>query len=997
LHYDQNELLGESNTGKIGAVVSAVKDILRYMLGARRKANKAGTKAIDPSEYDIPLEDILSQKECLIHLANQMQQLVERLVPSDMRGGYVCRFPTEIVFERKDQSVNNTTHIVSNDESVITDASSATSRIPASCSGIESAVCDRGVDTKPKLDMVLRHTHRLVQLERGGSLADLIARRRQPKVVRMEDELDRLAESMAEAAKQRMIADKLAAEELHRKLVVDGDDLSSTNEAISKEILPDKSDIAPAASNADIALGPPKTLREEKIREERAPLKQRSEGEKSSKPNDDESSVPVSVEFEDSKLDESIVSGDYFEKETLGTSVSASPRDMFASADDISVSPSLIDDHVKVPSTRQQKFLESVKCRPPQSLSPEEVEKVLKEIKVRGEICVFERGVKTNFREGTSRWHGHVSTTVYEAACWDNIEGVGRSFRFVVYETRTACYYEGVVRSTKHLREVLGPTAQHLLHAEKTKEMVLFICRNRLEVVRNTTTWDGVPVEDPMAPAYRIEFKTDRLYTDEKITPAYVGGEADAEANKDKLIDNVEARGRKILRIAKRISGLLLQLVVFELPSGDVEKAKAAEEEAKKRETEGKEGNTSKASNPPRVATKKRANMEQYISPPIRVVGYDPRTKKRSVLFIPPEAVMEVAGGAYSQYLEFDRRRELGKLICDALQLNFPRGGGFDMIVPWSKATKESMGAVASDKTSWRSSAERILRRPGKIFRSAISITGYNIIVSVYATGIGSDGAVGDDKTVVVNFYSSLASEATEIRLPENIQVEYLGQPVMNYPSGEDRSTAIRNMCKYFRVDIYDDPDVDSRRILDVEMLPHGNSSKPDSRLSGAEDDIGTQGFLPPESTGKLLFRRNTQVYVVEKGGLSDVEFLVSLYTKTEQEGAERGIVVKVYDPKISVTFFQDYGHNEIIALCNQADEPDLLRDIVTTRDYVCGEADDTLEEGLVTPSEKEESQEKMNELISILCDIVTKDIGMTTNSQGERSLCSRSSVFEPS
>ena len=41
------------------------------------------------------------------------------------------------------------------------------------------------------------------------------------------------------------------------------------------------------------------------------------------------------------------------------------------------------------------------------------MEEVESTIEVEGELLVFDRGVKTNFREGLGRWHGHVNVQIF--------------------------------------------------------------------------------------------------------------------------------------------------------------------------------------------------------------------------------------------------------------------------------------------------------------------------------------------------------------------------------------------------------------------------------------------------------------------------------------------------------------------------------------------------------------------------------------------------------
>ena len=1051
LHYSQDEVVGEDTGGT--RIISAVKDIIRYMLGVRRSETANSTKTKDPTIYDIPMEDLLRNEQCMVHVAKQIQFLVERINPVDVRGGYMCRVPVKLVFDLVASSVERDDN--DDENSVVTQALThiGTGTLPAqSKSLVEDSTIEGGsvecAEKPRRLDTALRYTDRLVQKPRGGSLDDVLARRSQPRVVVMEDALNDLALAQQEAAKKKIEENRIAAERLHRQLTaVKNDDAAEVPEI-------ENNDDATLESSIDIA---------------KTPLNEEGSGDGDGDEGSD-TSEDISVRGDDHPRVQSPENSDHDEQRpSLAQEPTAADINVFseengdnnkqdgADADEMSMSqmgsdqqnvheqpPAVIlppvelfaaekvvdsitstleikqaerDIERKAPGTMQQKHLAEKAARlPPKPVDVVQVP--LKEIEIGEERRVFERGVKTTFREGTSRWHGHVSVTVYESKCWDGEEGVGRRLRFVVYESKTATYYEGAIRSTKHLREVLGSTAQDLLPPEKTTEMLLFVSRHRLEVVRNSTTWDGVPVTDSEAPFYRIEFKSDRLYDMNKITPAYAGGDADRDANEGKLIDNgegisfisvcclnaflVHSRGRKILRVAKRVNGLLLQLVVFELPRDGKIEAKMTEDERlaqKIKQEEENEANKPAA----RSQLKKRESMKLFEAPPLRVVAYDPRSKKRAVLIVPPDAVTEVAGGSYSQYLEPERRRELGRIVAESLELTFPRGGGFNLVVPWSGAKSVSTGAVDRGKASWRSSAERVLQRPGKIFRSAVRISNYDILVSVYVVGMASDGSMSSDKTIVVNFYSTTVSESTEIRIPEDVQTEYLGQPIMDFLQGDTRAIAIRNMCKFFHADIFEDPGDSTKKVLEVELMPKRKgfvSDYKDIGLPRPEDDLRAVGvpqvFMPPDATGKLLFRKSTRVYMEECDRLSDVEYVVSIYTKSQMEGAERGVVAKVYDPENSQTVVLHYGPREVMRLCDAADQNDLLRDIVTMREFVIDGPKDELEEGFISLTEKGESLEKMNKLTSILSDILVKDLGITTNSQGQRALYSRTSEYEP-
>jgi hypothetical protein len=155
----------------------------------------------------------------------------------------------------------------------------------------------------------------------------------------------------------------------------------------------------------------------------------------------------------------------------------------------------------------------------------------------------LEMGIKTNFREGKVRWQGHIAVKIMETNCWIGSAGIGKFYKFSIYEPNCAQHFEGSIRSKKHLIEVLGLHGQDLLDPNKEKEMLIFICRNRLEVVVNKIGPLG-EVNPPDAPPYRIEFLTDRLYAHDKVTPVNAQTDEDESANSQKLLEigmNIDA------------------------------------------------------------------------------------------------------------------------------------------------------------------------------------------------------------------------------------------------------------------------------------------------------------------------------------------------------------------------------------------------------------------------------------------------------------------------
>jgi hypothetical protein len=86
-----------------------------------------------------------------------------------------------------------------------------------------------------------------------------------------------------------------------------------------------------------------------------------------------------------------------------------------------------------------------------------------------------------------------------------------------------------------------------------------------------------------------------------------------------------------------------------------------------------------------------------YEAPTIRILAFEPNAKVKVNTIVPAEAVMELGkgiyllkiffciymsavGGKYSPYLENDQRRELARIVADALFLQFPRGQPFQVL-----------------------------------------------------------------------------------------------------------------------------------------------------------------------------------------------------------------------------------------------------------------------------------------------------------------------------
>eukprot|EP00607_Mallomonas_marina_P007628 CAMPEP_0182422954 /NCGR_PEP_ID=MMETSP1167-20130531/8820_1 /TAXON_ID=2988 /ORGANISM="Mallomonas Sp, Strain CCMP3275" /LENGTH=401 /DNA_ID=CAMNT_0024601481 /DNA_START=540 /DNA_END=1742 /DNA_ORIENTATION=- len=400
--------------------------------------------------------------------------------------------------------------------------------------------------------------------------------------------------------------------------------------------------------------------------------------------------------------------------------------------------------------------------------------------------------------------------------------------------------------------------------------------------------------------------------------------------------------------MARRISGLLMHLQVFEIPK-DTGLGDRTDEHEKPEEEK-------KDSEPLYDGTVKRVRvkMEKHDVPLLRIVGYDPKSRTKSSLVVDPRAVAEIAGGLYSQYLEVSRRRELARLVCESLTIIYPRGKPFELVAPWSGAGKDVGGGSSGDSNVLRSNTEKTLKRPGRIFRSGIVISHLDVIVTVFTShlsridtsskrrGSGDNTRQPSKYQIIINFYSMKASDSIEITLDERDQTSRIGRAILDYPIGAARATAIRHLCRFCKASLEPDPNNSEMKLLKIEFVPAKKEFLDDYRHVSAPDtgdDIRPVGapivFLPLDTVGEMLYRRGLIIPVVGRNGIithKGKEYVVSVFTKTVKEGPERGLVVQLYDRSVPKTLAIHIGPSEIVRLCDNAHEPDLLHDMMSAK-----------------------------------------------------------------
>lgn len=468
---------------------------------------------------EIPFEEILCYTPCLQHLTKQLSILLQK---DESANSYCCLCSTKLDFRKPVIEVA----VEEKQEDVMSLVSRALSRAsssrPSTAQGRPHSTQSQIMQESEKenfeersgFDVSFRYKKRLKQRSHsGGSVEEVISRRRQAPIVFVEQHLDELARSKTEAANNKILSDGAAAVALAKALSA-----SCNGVTLLKE---DRS----VHGSADCS---------ERFNEDDSTI--HSEDKEAAKEFDPLTINSPRIQSEAEKFndDQSISGKSEKESENSAGLIDAVPvvddqilnLERYASLQTIDDIISELEAKERSrwverlnPGTMQREHFE----RKLQEESERDLQKTMasdepfqREIVIRKEMFVFDKKLRVNYREGLSRWGATAQVSIYESTCWDGAEGVGRKLRFVVHDTKTNLDFEGTIRGTSHLRQVLGKHGVDLIPTEKTTEMILFLCRHRLEVVRNTTTPTGEPVTAPDAPIYRIEFMIPEILENSK-------------------------------------------------------------------------------------------------------------------------------------------------------------------------------------------------------------------------------------------------------------------------------------------------------------------------------------------------------------------------------------------------------------------------------------------------------------------------------------------------
>ena len=91
--------------------------------------------------------------------------------------------------------------------------------------------------------------------------------------------------------------------------------------------------------------------------------------------------------------------------------------------------------------------------------------------------------------------------------------------------------------------------------------------------------------------------------------------------------------------------------------------------------------------------------------------------------------------------------------------------------------------------------------------------------------------------------------------------------------------------------------------------------------------------FMPLTQKGDLMYRQVVSVDVmITKRKIEQVEYITSIYSLNKGTTPEKGLVIRMYERGSSATVVLHIGPDEVVRMCNQVEENDLLRDIRNLR-----------------------------------------------------------------
>ena len=481
---------------------------------------------------------------------------------------------------------------------------------------------------------------------------------------------------------------------------------------------------------------------------------------------------------------------------------------------------------------------------------------------------------------------------------------VARELRLKVYRSETAQAEDIRITGLQGLREVLGSKAQHLIEPERQDEMLQFIVAERLVLYEGVWDADGdayVRAGGRFTPKLTSQHLFDAGL---KVTPVHLGGDADAAANADVLFDEKQekVRGRKILRQAQDIDGVLIHVTAFEMPIDD------ASEDA---------------------------------VPPLRYVCYNPRAKFTHTVTVEPKAVAEVLQALddaipeainkpSTRLRQGTKRFDLARAVASKFRLECLHGAPPQVYLPWSQhpvampvsidtfdpaAVQDDLQPGAPQGTRAmlarhpRPPEDRIFKRPNRLLRRATTVSGFEAVVSIFGPS-----------ALDVNVYLPKLERAVELHLDLPSQRDAFGTALVDHSDGEPRDAYLTLLIRHLKIDdlSLEEP---KRSTNEMRLRLAVDPSKPwlDAYKS-LDTGVPVQAnrpeghpvrFIPADTRGDLVLRKGI---ALPSGG----DVICSVYSKAKDEPARHGVVIEAYDPVTSYTAVLHVVASALLAFVGQ-------------------------------------------------------------------------------
>jgi len=579
---------------------------------------------------------------------------------------------------------------------------------------------------------------------------------------------------------------------------------------------------------------------------------------------------------------------------------------------------------------------------------------------------------------------------------------VQRSLRFAVYNPATSCAESVTLVGDVALREAVGAQAQHLFgppsggggegsssSGGREAEMLYHVVRWRMTLVSGIWSED-LDRYEPRGERFTVVVKRDRLYASHKETPLGASGGltgggqqpigGDGAANMDKLIDDATRRGIKILRQGVSVDGVLLHLTCFELP--DAAQPAGAHAAA----ADGGSGGDALGEVP---SAEFGDDEDDPLPPTLRYVGYNPKNGHKSLLVVPPEAVLEVLSQSgdgrlgdlsLAEMLTSRRRLQLAKVLAKQLRLEYPRNAPPELVLPWSGANVGFLGDVAAPRDvnssagpddddneaesgqggvggkpglprkgrvgkgpSGRLPEERVFGRQNRILRTSMQLCKLNLLVSAFRVGGGAGGGGGNDLSL--NLYYPRIQESCEVVVSAVQMAESLGRSVFELDPGEPQATAVEWLCRRLKISVDDDPLNPGRKYLRAELAPTSQPAwvaayqqlDPSVPVAPERVEGVPLKFVPANTRGDLVLRKGCKVKGATLAQRGVAEVLVSIYSRAPGEAAGHGLVIEAYDASSAYTSVLHVAASELrrqVAGRDDLLEPDVVKDTVESLLY---------------------------------------------------------------